>query len=107
MELTLERLLVGTATDSFDDGIRLDAVLEPLGGPGETCGCRKLGRGRWPVAMGADAESSCTASCTDSWSRDGARNPWSAPTTELWAPTPVSVLVDESGLAILTMVYRL
>ena len=24
---------------------------------------------------------------TDSWSPDGARNPWSAPTTELWAPT--------------------
>ena len=37
--------------------------------------------------MRADAESSCTASCTDSWSQDGARNPWSAPTTELWAPT--------------------
>ena len=30
----------------------------------------------------------CTESCTDSWSPDGARNPWSAPTTELWAPTP-------------------
>ena len=29
----------------------------------------------------------CTESCTDSWSPDGARNPWSAPTTELWAPT--------------------
>ena len=39
--------------------------------------------------MRADAESSCTASCTDSWSQDGARNPWSAPTTELWAPTCV------------------
>ena len=37
--------------------------------------------------MGADAESSCTESRTDSWSPDGARNPWSAPTTELWAPT--------------------
>ena len=23
-----------------------------------------------------------------SWTQDGARNPWSAPTTELWAPTP-------------------
>ena len=39
--------------------------------------------------MRADAESSCTASCTDSWSPDGARNPWSARTTELWAPTPL------------------
>ena len=38
--------------------------------------------------MRADAESSCTQSRTDSWSQDGARNPWSAPTTELWAPTP-------------------
>ena len=37
--------------------------------------------------MRADAESSCTESCTDSWSPDGARNPWSAPATELWAPT--------------------
>ena len=26
---------------------------------------------------------------TDSWPQDGARNPWSAPTTELWAPTCV------------------
>ena len=38
---------------------------------------------------GADAESSCPESRTDSWSQDGARNPWSAPTTELWAPTCV------------------
>ena len=37
--------------------------------------------------MRADAESSCPASFTDSWSQEGARNPWSAPTTELWAPT--------------------
>ena len=37
--------------------------------------------------MRADAESSCPESRTDSWSQDGARNPWSAPTTELWAPT--------------------
>ena len=37
--------------------------------------------------LGADAESSCTESRTDSWSPDGARNPWSVPTTELWAPT--------------------
>ena len=36
MELTLERLLAGTASDSFDDGIRFDAEFEPLGGPGET-----------------------------------------------------------------------
>ena len=36
MRLTLEKLLGGTASDSFDDGIRLDAVLEPLGGPGDT-----------------------------------------------------------------------
>ena len=47
--------------------------------------------------MRADAESSCTASCTDSWSQDGARNPWSAPTTELWAPTgaPLRRLIAE------------
>ena len=45
-------------------------------------GSRKLCRGRWPAAMGADAEYSCTESRTDSWSPDGARNPWSAPTTE-------------------------
>ena len=37
--------------------------------------------------MRADAESSCTESRTDSWSQDGARNPWSAPITELWTPT--------------------
>ena len=35
--------------------------------------------------MRADAESSCPESRTDSWSQDGARNPWPAPTTELWA----------------------
>ena len=39
--------------------------------------------------MRADAESSCPESRTDSWSLDAARNPWSAPTTELWAPTGV------------------
>ena len=44
--------------------------------------------------MRADAESSCTESCTDSWSQDGARNPWSAPTTELWAPTPYGEVRD-------------
>ena len=36
MELTLGRLLAGTSSDSFDDGIRLDSDLEPLGGPGGT-----------------------------------------------------------------------
>ena len=44
--------------------------------------------------MGADAESSCTESRTDSWSPDGVRNPWSAPTTELWAPTRLDKLFD-------------
>jgi CRISPR-associated protein Csb1 len=34
MQLTLEQLLKGTASDSFDDGIRLEAELEPLGGHG-------------------------------------------------------------------------
>ena len=48
--------------------------------------------------MRADAESSCTASCTDSWSQDGARNPWSAPTTALWAPTGSYVM--HSGPAV-------
>lgn len=38
MQLTLERLLEGNASDSFDDGIRLDAQLEPLAGP---CGTVK------------------------------------------------------------------
>ena len=46
--------------------------------------------------MRADAESSCPESRTDSWSPDGARNPWSAPTTELWAPTR---LASYAGLA--------
>ena len=36
MDLTLEKLLAGTASNSFDDGIRLDAELEPLSGPGGT-----------------------------------------------------------------------
>ena len=44
--------------------------------------------------MRADAESSCTESRTDFWSLDAARNPWLAPTTELWAPTPVAVDPD-------------
>ena len=34
MQLDLQRLLAGVATDSFDDGIRIDADLEPLAGPG-------------------------------------------------------------------------
>lgn len=36
MDLTLERLLAGAASDSFDDGIRRDAVLTPLDGEGGT-----------------------------------------------------------------------
>ena len=44
--------------------------------------------------MRADAESSCIESRTDSWSPDGARNPWSAPTTELWAPTGPNFVSD-------------
>jgi len=35
MELTLDKLLAGTASTSFDDGIRLEADLEPLGGHGQ------------------------------------------------------------------------
>ena len=52
--------------------------------------------------MGADAESSCTESRTDSWSPDGARNPWSAPTTELWAPTGSTLPVSASHNSSLT-----
>ena len=33
-EITLEALLDGCADDSFDDGIRIDTELEPVGGPG-------------------------------------------------------------------------
>ena len=36
MKITFERLLAGTGSDAFEDGIRLDAVLEPLGGSGGT-----------------------------------------------------------------------
>ena len=56
MELTLDRLLAGTASDSFDDGLRLDAVLEPLGGPGGTVkpaiysGAVYQADRRWPTA---------------------------------------------------------
>ena len=32
--IDLEALLAGCANDSFDDGIRIDTELEPLGGPG-------------------------------------------------------------------------
>ena len=79
------------AGDTPDDRSVSPDTDDPIGGQDrnhhDACGCRKLGRGRSPAAMRADAESSCTESCTDSWSPDGARNPWSAPTTELWAPT--------------------
>ena len=34
MQLDLQRLLTGVATESFDDGIRIDTELEPLAGPG-------------------------------------------------------------------------
>ncbi|MCY3932702.1 MAG: type I-U CRISPR-associated RAMP protein Csb1/Cas7u [Acidobacteria bacterium] len=34
MQLDLQRLLSGVATDSFDDGIRIDTELEPLAGAG-------------------------------------------------------------------------
>ena len=34
MLLDLQRLLAGVATDSFDDGIRIETDLEPLAGPG-------------------------------------------------------------------------
>lgn len=34
MKIDLERLVSGVATDSFDDGIRIDTDLEPLAGPG-------------------------------------------------------------------------
>ena len=36
MRLTWERLLAATGRDSLDDGIRLDARLEPIDGPGAT-----------------------------------------------------------------------
>ncbi len=36
MRLTLEKLLAASDDGSFDDGILLNAVLEPLGGPGDT-----------------------------------------------------------------------
>ena len=36
-------------------------------------------------------------SCPDSWSQDGARNPWSAPTTELWAPTGTDSHIESSA----------
>ena len=54
MEITFERLLSGTASDSLEDGIRLDAVLEPLGGPGATVkpaiysGAKYQADRRWP-----------------------------------------------------------
>ena len=65
------------ALDAAPLGLAMYAVLwllSPLQTPRRCgtvgpCGCRKLGRGRSPAAMRADAESSCTASCTASWLR--------------------------------------
>ena len=58
-----------------------------------SCGPRPVGAGNSAVVVDlprcGPILSLCTESRTDSWSRDGARNPWSAPTTELWAPTCV------------------
>ena len=54
MELTLERLLAGTADDSFDDGIKLDAELEPIAGrhgtvkPAIYAGAQYQEDRRWP-----------------------------------------------------------
>ncbi|MDE0666798.1 MAG: type I-U CRISPR-associated RAMP protein Csb1/Cas7u [Acidimicrobiaceae bacterium] len=59
MKLTLDDLLAGTASPSFDDGVRLDAVLEPLAGPGGTvkpaiyAGARYQADRRWPSAHDA------------------------------------------------------
>lgn len=61
MELSLDRLLAGTSGDSFDDGIRLDAELEPLAGPGGTVkpaiysGAVYQADRRWPPAGGPDS----------------------------------------------------
>lgn len=54
MHITLDRLLEGTASDSFEDGIRLDAELEPLAGPCGTvkpaiyAGAQHQADRRWP-----------------------------------------------------------
>ena len=65
MKLTLDRLLAGTASDSFDDGIRLDAELEPIAGPGGTvkpaiyAGAVYQADRRWPpeaIAQDGDNE---------------------------------------------------
>ncbi|MCY4279437.1 MAG: type I-U CRISPR-associated RAMP protein Csb1/Cas7u [Acidimicrobiaceae bacterium] len=56
MEITLQRLLDGTSNDSFEDGIRLDSVLEPIGGSGATVkpsiysGAVYQADRRWPPA---------------------------------------------------------
>jgi len=56
VEITLERLLTGTSNESFEDGIRLDTVLEPLGGSGATVkpaiysGAVYQADRRWPSA---------------------------------------------------------
>ena len=71
-----------TLVEALDAAVARGELLQQAHYRLEACGCRKLCRGRWPAAMGADAEYSCTESRTDSWSPDGARNPWSAPTTE-------------------------
>ena len=61
MELSLDRLLAGTSSDSFDDGIRLDAELEPLAGPGGTVkpaiysGAVYQADRRWPPAGDPDS----------------------------------------------------
>ena len=34
VKIDIERLLSGCATDSFEDGIRIDTELVPLAGPG-------------------------------------------------------------------------
>ncbi|MYB27994.1 MAG: type I-U CRISPR-associated protein Cas7 [Acidimicrobiaceae bacterium] len=63
VEITLDRLLAGTASDSFEDGIRLDAELEPLGGPGGTvkpaiyAGAVYQADRRWPPAEDAQGDS--------------------------------------------------
>ena len=58
MELTLERLIAGTASNSFEDGILLDAELEPLDGPGGVVrpaiytGAQYQADRRWPPPGG-------------------------------------------------------
>ena len=55
MKITFSKLLEGTAKDSFDDGIKLDAELEPLSGRGGTvkpaiyAGAKYQADRRWPA----------------------------------------------------------